>query len=53
MVLRALPRGKGLGDRQRVMIWNMFVDMLQLLDTLVATHTDYARCGARWPATTA
>ena len=42
MVLRALPRGKGLGDRQRVMIWNMFVDMLQLLDTLVATHTDYA-----------
>ena len=24
------------------MIWNMFVDMLQLLDTLVATHTDYA-----------
>ena len=32
MVLRALPRGKGLGDRQRVMIWNMFVDMLQLLD---------------------
>lgn len=42
MVLRALPRGKGVGDRQRVMIWNMFVDMLQLLDTLVATHTDYA-----------
>ena len=51
MVLRALPRGKGLGDRQRVMIWNMFVDMLQLLDTLVATHTDTPR--ARWPATTA
>lgn len=42
MVLRALPRGKGFGDRHRVMIWNMFVDMLQLLDTLVATHTDYA-----------
>ena len=53
MVLRALPRGKGLGDRQRVMIWNMFVDMLQLLDTLVATHTDYAALRARWPATTA
>ena len=53
MVLRALPRGKGLGDRQRVMIWNMFVDMLQLLDTLVATHTDYAARRARWPATTA
>jgi len=42
MVLRALPRGKGVGDRRRVMLWNMFVDMLQLLDTLVATHTDYA-----------
>src|SRR3546814_1050029 len=27
---------------ERVMLWNMFVDMLQLLDTLVATHTDYA-----------
>ena len=46
MVLRAPPRGKGLGDRQRVMIWNMFVDMLQLLDTLVATHRHAAR-GAR------
>lgn len=42
LVLRALPRGKGFGDRHRVMIWNMFVDMLALLDTLVATHTDYA-----------
>ena len=42
MVLRALPRGKGYGDRHRVMIWNMFVDMLALMDTLVATHTDYA-----------
>jgi uncharacterized membrane protein YccC len=41
LVLRVLPRGKGLGDRQRVMIWNMFVDMLGLVDTLVATHTDY------------
>ena len=28
------------------MIWNMFVDMLQLLDTLVATHTTTPRCGA-------
>ena len=37
MVLRPAAR-QGLGDRQRVMIWNMFVDMLQLLDTLVATH---------------
>jgi uncharacterized membrane protein YccC len=42
MVLRALPRGRGAGDRRRVMIWNMFTDMLQLLDPLVAMHTDYA-----------
>ncbi|HYG41711.1 MAG TPA: FUSC family membrane protein [Bordetella sp.] len=42
IVLRTLPRGHGHLDRERVMLWNMFVDMLQLLDTLVATHTDYA-----------
>ncbi|OZI19852.1 hypothetical protein CAL26_20015 [Bordetella genomosp. 9] len=42
VVLRALPRGKGWGDARRVMIFNMFVDMLQLVDTLFATHTDYA-----------
>lgn len=42
MVLRSLPRGKGYRDSRRVMLWNMFVDMLQLLDTLFATHTDYA-----------
>ncbi|MBV7481782.1 FUSC family protein [Bordetella sp. BOR01] len=42
IVLRTLPRGHGYLDRERVMLWNMFVDMLQLLDTLVATHTDYA-----------
>ncbi|MBO9354472.1 FUSC family protein [Bordetella petrii] len=42
IVLRTLPRGRGYRDGERVMLWNMFVDMLQLLDTLVATHTDYA-----------
>ncbi len=42
LVLRALPRGKGFRESERVMLWNMFVDMLALLDTLVATHTDYA-----------
>ncbi|WP_459617438.1 FUSC family protein [Bordetella sp. 2513F-2] len=43
MVLRELPRGGGgQRDAARVMLWNMFIDMLQLLDTLVATHTDYA-----------
>lgn len=42
IVLRTLPRGGGHGDSERVMLWNMFVHMLQLLDTLVASHTDYA-----------
>jgi uncharacterized membrane protein YccC len=41
LVLRVLPRGKGIGDKQRVMIWNIFVDMIGLVDTLVATNTDY------------
>jgi uncharacterized membrane protein YccC len=43
MVLRVLPRGHGFREDQRVMLWNMFVDMLQLLDTLVATQIDYAQ----------
>ncbi|MEI2418521.1 FUSC family membrane protein [Orrella sp. JC864] len=42
MVLRVLPRGAGPGDRRRIMLWNLFVDMIALLDTLIATHTDYA-----------
>lgn len=42
IVLRRLPRGHGYRDAEKVMLWNLFVDMLQLLDTLVATHTDYA-----------
>ncbi|SAI34204.1 membrane protein [Bordetella ansorpii] len=42
VVLRSLPRGHGFRDGARTMLWNMFVDMLQLLDTLVATQTDYA-----------
>ncbi|HEY0294047.1 MAG TPA: FUSC family membrane protein [Bordetella sp.] len=40
-VLRALPTGRGRRNADKVMMWNMFVDMLQLRDTLVATHTDY------------
>ncbi len=43
MVLRELPRGKpGRGDRLRQSSLNIFVDMVGLLDTMVATHTDYA-----------
>ena len=42
MVLRALPRQADRPEPRRVMLWNLFVDMIALLDTLVATHTDYA-----------
>ncbi|MGN6579364.1 MAG: FUSC family protein [Bordetella sp.] len=41
-VLRALPRGNDHRNADKVMIWNIFVDMLQLRDTLLATYTDYA-----------
>ncbi len=43
MVLRELPRGRpGRGDRLRQSSLNIFIDMVGLLDTMVATHTDYA-----------
>lgn len=43
MVLRELPRGTGSrGDRLRQGLLNLFVDMVGLLDSMVATHTDYA-----------
>lgn len=43
MVLRGMrDDSRGILDPRRVMIWNLFIDMLGILDTLVATHTDYA-----------
>lgn len=41
-VLRELPRGAGRADRLRIASLNVFIDMVALLDSLVATHTDYA-----------
>jgi len=41
-VLRELPKGGRRGDRQRMRALNLFIDMVSLLDTLIATHTDYA-----------
>ncbi|TEA78613.1 FUSC family protein [Allopusillimonas ginsengisoli] len=41
-VLRELPRGRGRADQLRARSLNVFIDMVALLDTLVATHTDYA-----------
>jgi uncharacterized membrane protein YccC len=48
-VLRELPRGKGRADRLRTATLNIFIDMVALLDTLVATHTDYATLRRRLP----
>ncbi|MCB5363879.1 FUSC family protein [Pusillimonas sp. CC-YST705] len=41
-VLRDLPRQNHADDRQRLTTLSIFTDMVDLLDTLVATHTDYA-----------
>lgn len=41
-VLRELPRGEKRGDRHRMKALNLFIDMVALLDTLIATQTDYA-----------
>lgn len=41
-VLRELPKGGRRGDRRRITSLNIFIDMVALLDSLVATHTDYA-----------
>lgn len=41
-VLRDLPKQDYAGDRQRLTTLSIFTDTVDLLDTLVATHTDYA-----------
>lgn len=48
-VLRELPRGAGRANRLRTATLNVFIDMVALLDTLVATHTDYATLRRRLP----
>ena len=40
-VLRELPTGNSRSDRTRAASLNLFIDMVALLDTLVASHTDY------------
>ncbi len=40
-VLRELPRGNSRSGRSHAASLNLFIDMVALLDTLVATHTDY------------
>ncbi|WP_159990357.1 FUSC family protein [Pelistega ratti] len=40
-VLRNLPDDKKKNQQQRILLWNVFVEMTALLDTMVATQTDY------------
>lgn len=42
MVLRGLTRSHTQKNSRRIMLWNLFVEMIAILDTLVATRTDYA-----------
>jgi uncharacterized membrane protein YccC len=48
-VLRELPKGRTRSDRLRIESLNIFIDMVALLDGLVATHTDYATLRRRLP----
>lgn len=48
-VLRELPKGESRSDRLRAASLNIFIDMVALLDTMVATHTDYATLRRRLP----
>jgi uncharacterized membrane protein YccC len=41
MVLRGLTTESTQKSPRRVMLWNLFVEMIAILDTLVATRTDY------------
>ncbi|CAM5197281.1 Putative membrane protein YccC OS=Castellaniella defragrans OX=75697 GN=HNR28_003222 PE=4 SV=1 [Castellaniella defragrans] len=50
MVLRELPRGtQSRGDRLREGLLGLFVDMVSLLDSMVATHTDYTTLRRQLP----
>jgi len=41
-VLRELPKGTGRADRHRLSSLNIFIDMVALLNTMIATQTDYS-----------
>lgn len=42
MILRELPRGRQGWKKFQLASLNLFIDMVALLDGLIATHTDYA-----------
>ncbi len=43
MVLRELPTGSNRGDRHRQALLTVYLNMVSLLDSLVATYTDYTQ----------
>lgn len=47
-VLRSLPEDYKDHRRQRVVLWNIFIEIIALLDTMVATQTDYAMLRERF-----
>ena len=41
MILRGMNKASVSRSKRRLMVWNVLVDMINMLDMLVATHTDY------------
>lgn len=41
MILRRMSKASVDGSPRRRMVWNVFIDMVNMLDLLVGTHTDY------------
>jgi len=42
MILRRMNRQSVANSPRRRMVWNVFIDMVNMLDMLVGTHTDYS-----------
>src|SRR5690554_4185222 len=49
LVLRELPRGRAGNRHLRIAMLNVFIDMVALLDSMIATQTDYATLRRRLP----
>jgi len=47
MVLRGLSGKIKTDQPKRLMLWNLFVDTIEILDTLIATRTDYSLLRAK------
>jgi len=42
IILRSMSKSAVAKSPKRLIVWNVFIDMVNMLDMLVATHTDYA-----------